>query len=164
MRSCRTEGAVPGEGAAMLALESRARANARGANPLATWLGHWEGTAPSRGSALRRKVDDDAVSDCVRDALRSAGASAVDVGAVLAGDGAAAGARGALPGAPLWDGCERLGVHPADGALRCAVASLLLADSTWPVHAGGPGCDRPLAVVVTAARGGGVRTTVFGRA
>ena len=149
----------PGEGAALLLVESDQRAEARGVRPLATVLGSWAATAPLARSPYRWEAPGEALVRLADRALQEAGVDRRDVGLMLPSR------PGLLPlDAPETDHAERLGVHPADGAFRVALAAALLADPTLPVRAGGPSMKGDVALVVSAARGGSLRVTLLGRA
>ena len=155
-----------GEGAAMVVVESRRRAEARGAEILAVHRGSWGGSGLRRGSPLKRDVDPDAVSELIALALRKSGTAADDVGVVLASAPRDAAMREAVAAAlgrevPSTDHDVRLGVHPADGAFRTALAALLLADPDLPVDAAGTRRDGPAALVLSAGRGGSVRASIL---
>jgi len=149
-----------GEGAALLLVEHADRAAARGASPLAALLGSWGATAPPARSPYRWEPPGEALERLVDRALDQAGLTRRDVGVVLP----------SRPGllasvdAPETDHCARVGVHPADGALRVALAAALLADPTLPIHHGGPTLTEGVALVASAARGGSLRVTLLGRA
>ncbi len=149
-------GTRPGEGAAILAL----RRSPEGA--LATVLGSWGSAAPGR-SALTSFAGGEAVAPLIAHAMDRAGVSAAQVGAVLLSDELLAGAVSEALGrdVPRSDHAARLGQHPADGATRLALASLLLADRTLPVHAGGEGLQGDVALILSAARGGALRATLL---
>ncbi len=155
-----------GEGAAMVLVESRARAEQRGAKILATHRGSWGGSGLRRGSPLKRDVDPEAIEELVGVALQRSGVAAGDVGVVLLSaprdEALRAGVQAALGQAvPITDHDVRLGVHPADGAFRTALASLLLADPELPVNAAGELRAGPAALVVSAGRGGSLRVSVL---
>jgi len=61
---------------------------------------------------------------------------------------------------PFTDHHRRAGVHPADGAFRIALSSLLLADATLPVNAEGDVRAGPVAMVVSQGRGGMLAVTL----
>lgn len=65
---------------------------------------------------------------------------------------------------PQTDHDRRLGIHPADGALRVALGALLLSDRSLPVHEGGGPCAGSATLVVSVARGGALAATVLGAA
>ncbi len=158
-----------GEGATAVLLETPERAAARGATVRARFLGSWGASTPSGRSALLLPADPVGLDDLVRRALDRTGTAAADVGAVLLSHPEHAGLRAAVesvigPDVPATDHHLRLGAHPADGALRVALGALLLADRSLPVHADGDGCRGSAALVVTCARGGGLRVSVVGAA
>jgi len=145
-----------GEGAALLLVEGADRAAARGAAPLARVLGSWAGCAPPRRSPQLLEVDVEAMAALADRALSDAGV-ADRVGVVLEST------PGLLPGlsAPRTDHAARLGVHPADGAVRAALACCLLADRSLPVNTTGQRLAGDVAVVASAARGGSMRVTLL---
>jgi len=157
-----TEGPA-GEGGAMVMVESEARAEARGASPLAVWRGSWGSSGLRRGSPLKREVDPDAVAALVELAQRKAGI-AIGV-ALLSHPGDAALRDGVMRGlgreVPLTDHDARCGIHPADGAVRTALAGMLLADGSLPVNRSGALRDGGGALLVSAGRGGGLRASVW---
>jgi 3-oxoacyl-[acyl-carrier-protein] synthase II len=152
------------EGAVLFLLESEERAAARGARPVATHLGSWGACGRPGPTPLAGDIDAAAAEALVARSLDAAGVEGARVGAVLASDPAlVAPARRAIGhAAPATDHGERLGRYPADGALRVALAALLLADRSLPVHAGGAGIRGDVALVLSAARGGGLRATLVG--
>ena len=149
-------GPRPGEGAAMLAL-SRSPDGA-----LARIVGSWACSAPG-ASPLRSFPPSDAARRLVVHSLERAGVAPEQVGALLLSDPAlAAPVRAALGfEVPCTDHAARFGQHPADGATRVALASLLLADPTLPVHAGAQDRRGDVALVLSSARGGGLRLTLL---
>ncbi len=158
-----------GEGATMLLVESAARAEQRGARPLAAHRGSWGGSGLRRGSPLKRTVDPQALTELIAIALARSGTPADDVGAVLLSAPRDAvmrdGVRAALGrDVPSTDHDVRLGVHPADGAFRTALAALLLADPGLPVNATGALRAGPAALVISAGRGGSLRVSVLSEA
>lgn len=155
---CLPEGQPQGEGAAMVLLESADRAAARGAVPLARVLGSWAASAPPGRSPYAFDLDRGDVEPVIGRALAAAGLRPSDVGAVLS-------SREGLDGldVPHSDHAARLGVHPADGAVRIALGALLVADRTLPVHTGGAPLQADAVVVVSAARGGSIRVTILGK-
>ena len=157
-----------GEGATMLLVESADRAAARGVTPLCEHRGSWGGSGIRRGSPLKRQVDPDAVAELVTRALDGSDTPAASVGVVLLSaprdEDLRAGVRTALGrDVPGTDHDVRLGLHPADGAFRAALAALLLADPSLPVNRSGDLRDGPAALVISAGRGGGVRVSVLHR-
>lgn len=155
-----------GEGAAMLLVESAERAAARGATPLAVHRGSWGGSGLRRGSPLKRDVDPEAIAGLIGVALEKSGTPAEDVGLVLLSaprdEALQAGVRSALGrDVPSTDHDVRLGIHPADGAFRTALAALLLSDPELPVDRAGTLRSGPAALVVSAGRGGGLRVSVL---
>lgn len=157
--ACLPEALPAGEGAAMVLVETAARAQARGAAPLARILGSWAASTPDGRSPYVFDVGADPVQALLAHALEDAGLRPSDVGAVLASPGTVHGLA-----APAVDHAARLGVHPADGALRIALSALLVADRTLPVHTGGAPLQGEAVVVVSAARGGSIRVTILGKA
>ena len=148
-----------GEGAALVLVEAAERAAARSARPLATVLGSCASCCPPRRSPYRWEAPGEALTALADRALAEAGLGRADVGAVLPSR------PGLLPlHAPETDHHSRLGVHPADGAFRIALAAALLSDPTLPVFAGGPPMEGDVALVASAARGGSLRVTLLGRA
>ncbi len=157
---CLPPGVKSGEGAAMVLVETSARAAARGASPLARVLGAAAGTAPPSTTPYRADADvRPAMGDVLDAALDAAGATRSDVGAVLESRPGLSGFDG-----PATDHLARLGTHPADGALRIALAALLVADRTLPVHTGGAPLRGDVALVVSAGRGGSLHAMVIGAA
>lgn len=161
-----TEGPA-GEGSAMLLVESRARAEARGVTPLAVWSGSWGSSGLRRGSPLKREVDPDAVAELVRIAVERSGVGPIGV-ALLSHpadealrDGIA---RGLGREVPMTDHDARCGIHPADGSLRAALATMLLSDATLPVNLSGATRTGPAALLFSAGRGGGLRASVLSEA
>lgn len=156
----------PAEGAALLLLETPARAAERGATVLASHLGSWGACGAPGSTPVVSTPDPRAAATLVTRALSESGVAGDSVGAVLASDAALlAPARAALGhDVAAVDHVDRLGSHPADGALRVAIASLLVADRSLPVHLGGPGLQGDCALVLSAARGGGLRATLIGPA
>ena len=156
-----------GEGGAMLLLESRARAAARGAKPLAVWSGSWGGSGLRRGSPLKREVDPDEVANLVSIAVERSGVGPVGV-ALLSHPSDEALRDGMLRGlgreVPMTDHDARCGIHPADGALRAALATMLLADATLPVNRSGVNRNGPAALLLSAGRGGSLRASVLSEA
>jgi len=160
-----TEGPA-GEGGAMVLVESADRAAARGVEPLARWVGSWGASGLRKGSPLKREVDPDAVAELVRIAADKSG---VEIGvALLSGAGDEALIDGVRRGlgrdVPLTDHADRCGMHPADGALRTALAALLLADGDLPVNRAGESVRGDGALVLSAGRGGGLRASVLAQA
>ena len=155
---CLPSDLAAGEGATLVLVESAERARARGVRPLAEVLGSWAACSPPSRSPYLWEPAREALARLVDRALEAAGLDRGAVGAVLA----------SRPGlldleAPESDHHARLGVHPADGAFRVALAASLLADPTLPVYAGGPGIQGDVALVASAARGGSLRVTLLGR-
>jgi 3-oxoacyl-[acyl-carrier-protein] synthase II len=155
---CLPDGGAAGEGGAMVVLE---RSEAGLARVLAT-----RGACAPPKSPFRRESGAEALPGLIRRTLDAAGVAAGDVGAVLLSDAGAdlSDAVDAVlgPGVPRTDHAARLGQHPADGAFRIALAALLLADRSLPVHLDGDGCRGSAALVLSAARGGSLRATVLG--
>jgi 3-oxoacyl-(acyl-carrier-protein) synthase len=157
-----TEGPA-GEGGALVLVESLARARGRGATPLCAWAGSWGGSGLRRGSPLKREVDPGAVAELVQLAVRKAG---VEIGVALLSHPQDAALREGVRAAlgrevPMTDHDARCGIHPADGALRAALAALLLQDPTLPVHRGGALRSGEGALLLSAGRGGGLRASVL---
>lgn len=157
-----------GEGATMLLVESRARAEQRGARPLAVHRGSWGGSGLRRGSPLKRTVDPEAIAELVGIALERSGTAPDEIGALLLSaprdEALRSGVRMALGGdVPTTDHDVRLGVHPADGAFRTALAALILSDPELPVNAAGTRRSGPAALVVSAGRGGSLRVSVLSK-
>jgi 3-oxoacyl-[acyl-carrier-protein] synthase II len=155
---CLPADAPAGESAVLVLVERAERAAGRGATPLARYLGSWAACAPPLRSPYVYEPPGEALDRLLERALDEADVSRDRIGVVL----------GSRPGllaldAPESDHQRRLGVHPADGALRVALAACLLADPTLPVHDGGPGCSEDVAVIASAARGGSIRVTLLGR-
>ena len=162
-----SHGAPPGEGAAMVLLETPERAKARGATVVARYLGSWGASMHVPRSALLLPEQLDPLISLIARALDGAGVHRDAVGVVLLSHPSHPGLFEAVRRAlgrdvPQTDHPGRVGVHPADGAFRVALASLLLADRSLPVHADADGCQGSAALVVTCARGGGLRVTVVG--
>ena len=157
--------ARPAEGAALLLVEPAGRAAARGATALASHLGSWGACGRPAATPMEVIVDAAAAQALVERSLDLAGVSGARVGAILVSrPELCAPARAALGhDAPATDHVARLGTHPADGALRVALAALLLADPSLSVHAGGAGLQGDVALILSAARGGGLRATLIGR-
>ena len=164
MRSARCDVGVPAEGAALFLLESPERAAARGALALASHLGSWGACGRPAATPLVPDLDVVAATALVERSLESAGVDGRRVGAILASRPELCGPARAAIGhdAPATDHLARLGTHPADGGLRVALAALLVADRSLPVHAGGKGLQGDVALVVSAARGGGLRASLIG--
>ena len=163
-RAARCPEQRPTEGAALCLLEAPARAAARGVQPLASHLGSWGACGRPGGTTMTGSLDVDAAASLVARSLSHLGVDGSRVGAILASEPALlAPARQALGHhAPATDHADRLGSHPADGALRLTLAALLVADRSLPVHAGGDGLRGDLALILSAARGGGLRATLIG--
>ena len=153
---CMPGSAPAGEGAALLLIEAEARAQARGATPMARVLGSWAACAPPRRSPRVLEPALEAMAELVARALSEAGVEG-RVGVVLES------LPGLLPGldAPRTDHATRLGVHPADGAVRAALACCLLADRSLPVNTGGDRVTGDVALLASAARGGSMRVTLL---
>lgn len=155
---CLPDAPLQGESAALVLVESRARAAARGAVPLAEILGSWAACRSPRRSPLAWEAPGDALLGLAELALAEAGSSWDRVGVVLGSH------PGLLPGkAPETDHHGRIGVHPADGAFRIALAACLLSDPSLPVRVGGRGVEGDVAMVASAARGGSLRVTLLGK-
>lgn len=158
--------ANPGEGGAFVLIESPERATERGAVPLAAVEGSWGARGRAR-SPLVFEPDRAAVERLLRHALDRAGLTAADVGGALLSHPGHAALESAVDdvfgaGLPRSDHGPRLGSHPADGAFRVALAALLVADPTLPIHAdAGPLRARRL-LVLSAGRGGALRATFIG--
>ena len=158
------------EGSAVLLLETSERAAERGAEPTARYLGSWGARVPSLRSPLRLPERfDGAVTALVRKALDRTGVAADQIGAVSFSHPTHGGLveevrRAVSRDVPSTDHHTRVGCHPGDGAFRVALAALLLADRTLPVHADSGGCEGSAVLVVTCARGGGLRVSVVGAA
>ncbi|MCO4772012.1 MAG: hypothetical protein KDA24_18415 [Deltaproteobacteria bacterium] len=161
-----TEGPA-GEGGTMVLVESRTRAEGRGVTPLATWRGSWGASGLRKGSPLKREVDPDAVAELVKLAVAKSGAGDIGV-ALLSREDDPALVEGLRRGlgrdVPLTDHGARCGIHPADGALRAALASMLLSDESLPVNRGGEARSGPAALLLSAGRGGGLRVSVLSEA
>ncbi|MBA4015905.1 MAG: hypothetical protein C0483_01820 [Pirellula sp.] len=140
------DGQTRGEGAAVLTLESRAHAEARGAHIFAAVLGWGTGIDP-------RIAGRGFIGDCVRFAVERALADAKltprDVGFVVAhglatrqGDLAEAAAlRKALPGVPVFGAKGYMGcLGVACGAVETALAAMALDQGYLPPTAH---CDKP---------------------
>jgi 3-oxoacyl-[acyl-carrier-protein] synthase II len=152
------------EGAALFLVETPDRAADRGAVPIASHLGSLGACGRVGPEPGRKGVDAAATQGLVERLLAHTGVLGRDVGAILGSDPALlAPARAALGhAAPATDHVHRLGQHPADGALRIALAALLVADRSLAVHAGADGIQGDAALVLSAARGGGLRATLIG--
>ncbi len=158
-----------GEGAAAVLLETPDRAAARGAEVRARFLGSWGASTPSGRSALLLPDRLDGLVELIRRSLDATRTAAGDVGVALLSHPDHPALQAAVATAlgrdvPRTDHHRRVGTHPADGAFRVALAALLLADRSLPVHADGDGCRGRAALVVTCARGGGLRVSVVGAA
>lgn len=105
----RRSGFIPGEGAAILALESAAHAERRGVVPRAYLLGH--GTAFDRSRGRDPEVSAAAGERAIRAALADAGVTADEVGALSAA------ASGSVPG----DRCEARALGRVLGARAAEV-------------------------------------------
>ncbi len=147
-----------GEGAAMMVVESQERARLRGARPLAVHLGSWAACGSPYRSPYVLEPDSAGMDLLLHEALDAIGRTEADIGVVLASS------QTLLDhlDAPRTDHARRLGVHPADGAFRLALAACLLADPSLPVHTGGRTREGSIAVVASAARGGSLRLTLLG--
>jgi 3-oxoacyl-[acyl-carrier-protein] synthase II len=155
------------EGSTVLVLEHPSRAPGA---PLARFLGSWAATMRVPRSPLRLPDRFGAeLIGLIRRALDETGVAPADLGALLLSHPAHPGLRAAVGEAlgrdvPATDHHLRVGTHPADGAFRIALAALLLADRSLPVHADADGCGGSAALVVSCARGGGLRVSVVGAA
>ena len=154
---------IPGEGAAMVLIESPAFAEAAGRQPLAQFLGTWTGRSPVR-SPLTMGPGAEVLRDLLKHAQRQAGVTSSEVGVALlsAPDDAllvAAVTESLGYKVPLTDHHRRAGVHPADGAFRIALSALLLGDCTLPINARGELRDGAVAMVVSQGRGGMLAVT-----
>ncbi len=163
---CLSSGSVPGEGAAMVVLEDAERVAERGGLALAEHLGTWTGRSPVR-SPLAMGPGSEVLSSLLGHALSTSGVEPSAVGVALLSapdDDVLAGAVTASLGykVPFTDHHRRAGVHPADGAFRIALSSLLLADATLPVNAEGDVRAGPVAMVVSQGRGGMLAVTLLG--
>lgn len=155
-----------GEGGTLVLVEDRARAEGRGAPVRAAWRGSWGASGIRKGSPLQREVDADAVAGLVDIALQQAGVAAAEVGVTLLSHPQDAALRDGVTralgrAAPTTDHDVRLGIHPADGAVRVALGALLLEDGDLPANATGEKRDGPAALVLSAGRGGGLRASVL---
>lgn len=163
--NCGPQSGVPGEGAAMVLLEGRERAQQRGARVLAEYLGTWTGRTPSR-SPLAKSASYEGLGSLLERALDEAGHNPAQLGVMLlsAPDDpllAEVVHRVVDRDLPSSDHHVRVGLYPADGALRVALCSLLLADPTLSVNAGGELRAGPVALVLTVGRGGVCAVTLL---